>query len=344
MLKSKFCGQCGFENPLANNFCHNCGSNLIINLEIEDQEIISNEIIEDKYLDLKSKIITLIDLSGYLVVHQDDNFIRFYKQKNGYTIHLDLGDPKDFHNEQLSELEKRGFDINKDPISKKIVLTHRDEAINDIIQVSKYIFDTIFINENSYQFIYEEHFSKKEDTPSVNARSIKKEKSKTTNKENKKDDFSAGSCTGKIGAIIIVSLIIATMIGKCGNNTGTSPSTNTVREDPKEYGRLVGVWHDEYSSKFTDIEMGYKIVLDKNGNLLVGVCDINQEDLQVGAVSEIKLLMNEIKFDGKMYVDQDNFEEKYLIRNDGSLQIFDNYGLIDTYPVVFFDSSIGLKD
>lgn len=82
------------------------------------------------------------------------------------------------------------------------------------------------------------------------------------------------------------------------------------------------------------------MVLDNENNLFVGSCDIDQEDLQQGAISEIKPVHAQLEFDGEMYKDDSGFNQKYLIDGEGRLHIFDNYGLIDTYPSVFLDTEV----
>jgi|GEM_PF-2511268 len=340
MKQSKFCGQCGSENPLTNNFCHNCGSKILTDSDIGDQKLIPDEVEEAKYLNLKTKLLELIELSGYFVVSQDDKFVQFLKDENSYEIQIDLGRRSNLSEVQLKQLEKLGFDINAASVNKLVVFTYVDKAVDDILHDTKFIFENIFKVSKAGDFSYDEYFDNKEKPITVSKKSSKKENSKTVEKESAKDKKGGGACGLIFFGAIILFAIISTISNKSDGVNRNEESTTVSSASTKKYGRLVGIWKNEYDAKIYNINVGFKFVLDNSNKLFVGNCDIADEDLQVGAVSEIKSLMREIKFDGKMYVDQDNLEEKYLIMKNGSLQIFDNYGLIDTYPLVFFDPII----
>ncbi|MET4081128.1 hypothetical protein ABIB40_001073 [Pedobacter sp. UYP30] len=76
-IKPKFCGQCGTENPIKNNFCYNCGAKLFNSKKHDEAKPIiePTEKLDKRYEPLEEKLLQLIDLSGYFIMNNRENFV-----------------------------------------------------------------------------------------------------------------------------------------------------------------------------------------------------------------------------------------------------------------------------
>lgn len=149
--------------------------------------------------------------------------------------------------------------------------------------------------------------------------------------------------------IIIVTLIVLNILTliSCINgvaekkvipNTDNEITKNLKSDlDNENCGGLVGVWLDSHSSKNYKLRIGQKVIL-KDNKLYFGPCDIDKESLELNSESIVPY--TEIAYNGDAYIDINIPDQKLLITKTGDLKIYDQLGLVATYPCIFIDHSI----
>ena len=147
--------------------------------------------------------------------------------------------------------------------------------------------------------------------------------------------------------LVIFITILHLFLFSCTNGSNqTKTAYKDLNEAPskesetQKKGRLIGIWLDAYNSKAYNQRIGQKIVLKEN-KLYYGPCDIDKESLEINTLSSVPY--SEIVYNGKEYIDMNISDQKLIITKTGDLKIYDQLGIVDTYPKIFIDPKILIK-
>lgn len=174
----KFCQKCELESSLDNNFCPICGSKLPLQYKNNGISPIIDgrkENSDIKYQELKKRLLTLIDSSGYLIVSNNNYFVQFIIDNKNNTLLFDLGDQSNFNSNQSDQLKLLGFTNTNGVINKPVNLQNKQKALDNIIRLTKNVFENVFYIPSTFDFIYEENFDKKKELKNIK-QSVSKDK------------------------------------------------------------------------------------------------------------------------------------------------------------------------
>lgn len=225
MTNHIFCVTCCFSNKISNNFCSNCGKQLI--KPVESVTLDSDTKVDinfDNYEVLKNKLIELAELTGYITVSIGHKFVQFLVESDRKHLFVDLGTIDNIPDGYIEVLAKKGFVDNQGFINKKISLDNKDTAVEQALIDTKFIIEIAFALNPLEKFIYKAKKGRKKIVADTDADSTLHK----VNVENKNKTTNNGK------AIFFIILIGIILIGYCSEKSGNSNNNSGNRDEAIE--------------------------------------------------------------------------------------------------------------
>jgi len=223
--KQIFCGKCGVQNPILNNFCFKCGNKinepvqpLSVEKKLAEKKVAIKKIITPNtvYTELNKYLVKLIKTSGHFNLKIDIYNIEFLKASDNSTIYIVLGLMKYYSAEQRKILLNNSYEVVDFKFNKSIVLTDINTSIEEIILEAKNLFENILQINNINEFQFSGNFPE-----SAKKNIAKKESAKISGK-----------------AIFFLIVIGMALIGYCTQ----SPEERAADREKKEIESKFDSW------------------------------------------------------------------------------------------------------
>ena len=254
--KKIFCGNCGTQNPVENNFCFKCGNKIIepvIQLEVTKPVVevkktsVRKPIPQNIYTELNKKLIKLIKISGFFNLKVDKYNIEYLKISNSFKVYIGLGLIKNYSNEERDKLIDNGFEIIDSKFSKSIVLTNTEIAIEQLISETKALLENLLKTDTINEFEFIETFS------DSNAKIVN-------------EDVNPKMSGKTIFFLVVIFLALigyCTQSDKSTNNNTANQVTENNNEETIDLNKFSGQQFTFKSNSY-DIEKNGKTVQTKN--------------------------------------------------------------------------------
>lgn len=139
-----FCGQCGNENPIENNYCIKCGQKLThVSEELTKTNYKTASDID--YLDIKETLDQLIKTNGFSIISIGDYYVQFSNNLSSNQINFEAVSCvflKSVGNKD-KEFYKIGFSRDTDSNYYKVI-SLTDFSVDQIVGEIKTIFESIY--------------------------------------------------------------------------------------------------------------------------------------------------------------------------------------------------------
>lgn len=142
-MEKIYCGKCGKENPIENNFCYSCGEKLQFSKQ-NDSPVNFSKPLEKNYDEIRLALEQLIKNNGFIIISKGKYYVQFDNSISSRQLYFDCVSEVFFPEigNKDEEFKKLSFTIENANYFKFI--PHDKISIDDLIREIDFIFNEIY--------------------------------------------------------------------------------------------------------------------------------------------------------------------------------------------------------